>query len=123
MIKSENELINHRMTWTSAFNGLLFVALAFAWDKSCSLVVVIAFLGIAVSLFSGVSLYFANKAFRKLYWEWEEDKKPDDYDGPGVIGLPPRYKKGLGTWLNPWSSIPLSFVLAWLIIVIIRLKS
>jgi hypothetical protein len=111
------------MTWTSTFNGFLFVALAFAWNKSCSLVFVIAFLGIAVSLFSGVSLLFANKAFRKLYWEWEEDKKPDDYDGPGVIGLPPRYKKGPKTWLNPWSSVPFCFVLAWFIIFVIRLIS
>ena len=121
MIKTENELINHRMTWTSTFNAFLFASVAFAWDKYWLLIVVLASLGFVVSFFSGVSLFFANKAFRDLYWEWE-DNKPDDYDGPSVIGRAPRYKKGLRTWLNPWSSVPFSFALAWLIIAIIKLK-
>ena len=122
MIRSENELINHRMTWISTFNGFLFASIAFAWDKSWLLVVAFAFLGFVVSSFSGVALFFANKAFRVLYWEWQENK-PDDYDGPNVIGLPSRFKGGLGSWLNPWSSIPFFFALAWLTIAIIRVTS
>lgn len=78
MIKSENELINQRMTWVSTFNGFLFTSIAFAWDKSQVLVTVIAFLGIAVSLLSGAALLVANRAFRELYAWWLENK-PDNY--------------------------------------------
>jgi len=122
MIKSENELINQRMSWVSAFNGLLFAATAFAWDTSRVLVVVLAILGIAVSLLSGAALLAANRAFRALY-AWWQDNKPADYTGPDVIGLPPRYKEWPGRWLNPWSIIPVLFACAWCIIALTRLMS
>lgn len=120
MIKSENEFINHRMTWISTFNGFLFASIAFAWDKSWLLVFVLASLGIAVSLLSGTALLAANRAFRELY-DWWQNKKPENYDGPDVIGLPPRYKGWPGSWLNPWGILPFLFALAWFIIAIIRL--
>ncbi len=122
MIKSENEFMNHRMTWISAFNGFLFAGISFAWDKSCVLVTVLAFLGMAISLSSAASLLAANRAFRELY-DWWQKKKPADYDGPDVIGLPPRYKAGVGAWLNPWSIVPFLSAGAWLIIAITRLMT
>jgi hypothetical protein len=122
MIKSENELINQRMSWVSAFNGFLFAATAFAWDKSSVLVAVLAILGIAVSLLSGAALLAANSAFRGLYAWWQENK-PADYTGPDVIGLPPRYSGKPGRWLNFWSVIPVLFACAWVIIAITRLLS
>lgn len=122
MIKSENELINQRMAWVSSFNGFLLAGIAFAWDKSRALVIVLAFLGITVSLFSGAALLAANRAFRELYVWWQENK-PDNYKGPDVIGLSPRYKRWPGRWLNPWSVIPIFFACAWVIIAIIRLTS
>ena len=33
MIIDENSLINNRITWLSAFQGLLFAALGFFWGK------------------------------------------------------------------------------------------
>jgi len=122
MIKSENELINQRMTWVSTFNGFLFASIAFAWDKSQVLVTVIAFLGIAVSSLSGAALLAANRAFRELYTWWQENK-PDNYKGPDVIGLPPRSKGWPGKWLNPWSAVPVFFAGAWIIIAATRLMS
>jgi hypothetical protein len=120
MIKSENEFINHRMTWISTFNGFLFASIAFAWEKSGLLVTVIALLGIAVSILSGTALLASNKAFRDLY-EWWQKKKPENYDGPDVIGLRPRYKDRPGRWLTPWAILPFLFASAWFIIALIRL--
>ncbi len=122
MIKSENEYMNHRMTWISAFNGFLFTGIAFAWDKSGVLVPVLAFLGMAVSLTSGAALLAANRAFRELY-DWWQKNKPVDYGGPDVIGLPPRYLAGAGIWLNPWSIVPFLSAGAWLIIALTRLAT
>src|SRR5437588_8826124 len=34
MITTEDALTNQRMLWMAAFNGLLFAALGFAWDKA-----------------------------------------------------------------------------------------
>lgn len=123
MIRFENELINHRLTWMATLNGLLFTGLGFAWGKSDArgLIFVFAFLGIAVSFLSGVGLFAANRAFRKLY-DWWQDNKPSEYKGPDVIGIPPMYK-GFGSWLTPWTLLPICFLFGWIAILIINVKA
>jgi hypothetical protein len=34
MVRHENELMNHRVSWLLTLQGLLFTALGFAWDKA-----------------------------------------------------------------------------------------
>jgi hypothetical protein len=123
MIRFENELINHRLTWMATLNGLLFTGLGFAWGKpdAGGLVYVFAFLGIAVAFLSGVGLFAANLAFRKQY-DWWQEKKPCNYRGPDVIGLPPR-SKGFGKWLTPWTLLPLCFLFGWIAILIINVTA
>ena len=68
MITREDELTNQRMLWMAAFNGLLFAALGFAWDKPGArfLTVVFSILGFTASFLNGLALLFASLAQRRL---------------------------------------------------------
>jgi hypothetical protein len=120
MIKSENELINHRLTWMATLNGLLFTGLGFAWGKpdTKALVFVFAILGVAVSVLSEAALFTANQALHKQY-DWWQANKPSHYTGPDVIGLPP-LRKGFRRWITPWTLLPVCFIFGWTAIFIIN---
>jgi hypothetical protein len=109
MIRAENELLNYRTTWLATLHGLLFAALGFAWDKKGSeaLITVFCVLGVAISVLSLLGFVSGSLAVYRLY-EWWEKHRPADYEGPDVVGLPPRTR-----WANPWNALPLGFCLAW----------
>lgn len=122
MISEENALINHRVTWMSTLQGLLFTALGFAWDKANSrdLITVFCLLGIFVACFSFHTLFMATRAMYRLY-DWWLGRQPRKYLGPGVMGLPPS-STGWVNYLTPWNLFPLIFFLAWLAILIVNLR-
>src|SRR4051812_28112493 len=104
MITREDELTNQRMHWMAMFNGLLFAALGFAWDKSGArfLTVVFSILGFASSFLNALALIFASHAQRRLL-SWWHCKKPAAYTGPGVIGCEPLDSKRLySIYFTPW---------------------
>lgn len=123
MIRFENELINHRLTWMSAFNGLLFTGLGFAWEKpnATALIYVFAFLGIAVSGLCGLALLAANHAIRELCAWWDTAPAAKDYSGPDVIGLRPVFVRA-GRWLTTWTLLPGIFIIGWTAILIINMR-
>jgi hypothetical protein len=110
MIGRENDLLNYRTTWLATLHGLLFAALGFAWDKPAAapLIGVFCFLGVALCALSLVGFVAGSLAVSRLY-HWWETHRPADYQGPDIVGLPPKTR-----WANPWNLLPVLFGLAWI---------
>ena len=119
MITSENELTHQRMIWMASFNGLLFAALGFAWDKAGVefLTIVFSLLGVLSSFLNGLALIFASNAQRRLLLWWHT-KKPKEYIGPGVMGCEPLDEKMYSVYVTPWILIAFIFSAGWLAILI-----
>jgi hypothetical protein len=118
MITREDELTNQRMLWTAAFNGLLFTALGFAWDKCDTqyLKVVFCMLGVSTSLLNGIALVASARAQRRLLFWWKE-RKPKQYTGPGVMGADPLDPgKMWSVFVSPWILLAFIFAVGWLAI-------
>ncbi len=118
MVRHENELMNHRLTWLLTLEGLLFAALGFAWGKDDSpsakgLVYVFCGIGAFVPVLTLFILDAAQKALIRLR-DWWEDARPPDYKGPGIIGY--WHKPALIAWFVPWRILPATFVVAWLFV-------
>lgn len=113
MIHRENEVINHRVTWLTTVQALLFTGLSIVWDKPSARTysILLCILGIAISVIAFVAVTSASLAMKRL-WEWWDANKPADYAGPDVIGLRPPKPKILH-YFGPWSFIPILFLVAW----------
>ena len=124
MISREDELTNQRMLWMAAFNGLLFAAMGFAWDKPGAkfLSIVFSILGIATSFLNGVALIFASNAQRRLLAWWHRFK-PSPYVGPGVMGCEPLDEKKYSLYFTPWITLAFIFTCGWLAILIFVIRS
>jgi hypothetical protein len=121
MIKNENDLVNHRLTWLGTFQGLLLAALAFAWGKSdaAEIVMILCVLGALVALSTGVATCRANQAIKRLDAQWDQGK-PADYAGPDVEGV--RSHEGWFWFLMPGYFLPWLFFFAWIGIAFIHLN-
>ncbi len=118
MIRHEDRQIDARITWFCAVQGLLMAALAFAWGKSGVLIVILAPLGVLIS----VSTYFSVRAallaiVAQRNW-WDEHCDPE-YAGPDVIGRRPDARSI--PWLRPYVILPWGFALAWVGLFVLRL--
>ncbi len=114
MITNEDQLVNNRMVWMAAFNGLLFAALGFAWEKSGTdfLLKVICVLGILSSLLNGIAVEMACFAQRRVLLWWHSNKPPD-YAGPGVMGSEPLDSRLYSIYFSPWFLLCMSFMVSW----------
>jgi hypothetical protein len=123
MFNREDELINHRMLWMAAFNGLLFTALGTAWDKPGAgpLTLVFAILGVASAALSGVALFYASNAQRQLL-RWWHANRPTDYAGPGMMASEPPDKRGFSFYVTPWTALSALFAGGWLAVLILVLE-
>jgi hypothetical protein len=117
MIRHENDLIHHRITWFGTLQGLLFAALAFAWGKNniTILTYLLAMLGIVLSISTYYAIQASLKAIKTLR-EWWDNNKNLDYVGPDIIGRRPDSKSI--PFLRPYVVFPASFLIAWAIILI-----
>lgn len=120
LTEHEAELLNHRMGWLVQTQGLLFASLAFAWDKSAPLVVLLAGLGIATAISIGVVTSWVSQAAGSIYNWWTENVPEEERARRLVIGLwaPSR---GVIRMLRPWRALPLIFVIAWTGVIVLRL--
>ena len=124
MITREDELTNQRMLWMAAFNGLLFAALGFAWDKSGArfLTVIFSVLGVSASFLNGLALIFASTAQRRpLFW-WHRNR-PKAYAGPGVMGSEPIDKRRYSLYVTPWILLAFILTAGWLSILLFVWKA
>ena len=118
MIRHEDDLLIGRTNWLMTLQGLLFAALAFAWDIERLPLVFIIFGALFSALFIPY-LTFSERAIIKLLNLWKENSR--DYDGPPLMGL--EYKD-VPAWYSriwPWSWSPVVFIIAWLWIFIVWL--
>jgi hypothetical protein len=118
-IKYENNLIHQRMSWFSTFHGLLFGAVAFAWDKAGAKPIpfIACGIGILVSLSVGLALHRANAAIDRTSAWWDKIK-PVDYRGLDSEGV--RSDSGFA-WLMPGRFMPKLFVLMWVGVAVVAL--
>jgi hypothetical protein len=72
MVRHENELMNHRVSWLLTLQGLLFTALGFAWDKADAhaLIYVFCATGAVVAISSQTVLNGAHQAIDQLRQWW-----------------------------------------------------
>ena len=122
MIDKENDMIHYRITWLTTLQGLLFAALGFVWGQTTGtpLIKLLSSLGIVFSIIIFVALIAATNAMNRLI-DWWDENKPDDYNGPGVVGLhPPENKIGRNIGFYLW--VPVVFIVAWGIVWVIILK-
>jgi len=104
----ENELINQRLSWFGTLQGLLFAALAVAWNDPSAmyLIWIICGVGLLVAISIGVGTYRANRRLRL------DKLDPDDGD-PFVL-------RQIVWRLMPGRFIPWVFALAWVFIFLLR---
>lgn len=113
MIRHENDLMNHRLTWLLTSQGLLFTALGFALSNpnqqfSQQLREVLAFVGILLAASSSIVLDAANNAI--LRWSpqaWGDNQNGDVIGFRGVAIL---------SMFSPWRVYPPMFIIAWYLI-------
>jgi hypothetical protein len=132
MIRHENELINHRITWLCQIQGLLFAALGVSFtndlcDKALLIQPILIFIGITVSISSAIGLIMAGLAIRELKKKFAI-RYPNNRSPP-IIGLDLGEKKKdkfillyILKWLFwsfweillPWRILPILFISAWI---------
>ena len=113
MLHHEDVLVNNRMRWMAALQGLLFVSLGFAWGRARtqSLVAILCLLGVAVSLMVLAAMLLSTLAVRKHLLWW--DARKIGYDGPHIIGFTPKNRWSLWTYTTPFNIVAFFFLLAW----------
>ncbi len=117
MVYHENELVNHKITWFSMLQGLLFTALAFSLnvEDAAIFVYLLSVLGIVVSISTFNTIQSGLTAIKTLRGWWDENKSMD-YNGPDVIGRRPDSKSI--PFLRPYVVFPICFIVAWAFIAI-----
>ena len=112
MWQHEDNIANHRITWFTTTQGLLFAALALVVkEQAGSLKPVLVAVGVGSCLLTFASLLLGSHAKARLQKWWK--KNEGNYAGPPVIGF---YVKAgsLAGYLAPSNLLPLLFGGAWL---------
>lgn len=111
MIRNENDMMNHRITWLILVQGLLFTAIGAALDKKdfASLLLVVSMLGVVVAGISYIGLFCTHKAICRLH-----DLYPNITNRPGVVGY--WSTSPIIRYLPPWQLLPVVFAAGWIIL-------
>ena len=88
MLALETEQVNRRLSWFGTLQGFLFASLAFTWDKSRTLTIIISILGMVVSLLVLIGLIAATLSLERIRNFWAKNR-PLDYKGPDIFGFYP----------------------------------
>lgn len=115
--KAENELIHQRMTWLGSIQGLLFAAIAFAWNLQTArpIVYLVAIVGVLTAVSIGYAIYRANSAINTLS-TYLDTIKPENFKGLDVEGV--RSSSGI-SWLMPGAFIPPMLACCWVAILFV----
>ena len=114
MIEKENDYIHYRVTWFCTLQGLLMTASSFAWSQpktGCfDYFDLLCLLGFLVAAVMFHPIWYAHRTMMKLM-DWWDAHRPEDYDGPDVVGGRPRGK--LARHAGPWHALTVLFAIAW----------
>ncbi len=122
MIDRENELQNQRLTWYLTIQGFFLGALAFAWDKDDTKILIFLFVGLGaiISIMFWEGLHVSKRAQQGLKEEWDKYRSlVPSYRGPDIVA----YRSPRGSMLKyfrPWRSLPLVFIVAWGLIALLN---
>ena len=125
MIKNENEITNHRLTWMLIFQSILFAASASFWEIHLLLFIVIGLLGLFTSISFSYALWLSQNArnhFRNLWNLKIKDNKEITDKIPPVVGDFGEIKKPMLfrlKKLHPWIFVPRALMLCWLTLIIL----
>jgi len=121
MIAHEDSLANSRANWLILIQGLLFAAFS-GLEDNVRTTIVLAAVGIVVSLSFFISLKTNEKAIGNLlaFWDRHLQRTAESWeDYPPVIGIG-LHRKGffsiLDRFVSPRKILPWAFTLAWIII-------
>ncbi len=123
MIQHENTLVIERTNWMLTLEGLLFTALAFAWDKNSAVVMVLSLVGFVSSISLGVFLESATRAIARLQQWWRNHTADQNYNGPPIIGLSDEEFTSVEMIILPHRVLPVLFGLAWLVVALLKITS
>jgi hypothetical protein len=121
MIESENRRINERLTVLIQFAGLLFAAVALAWNKDSKFIIVVSVLGFCTTIIFLRSLVRAQIAIYELMMHyWNLPKAERDEAGP-VIGI---YQKNSShkwrVYFTPPFGVPFCITIAWGLLIVYK---
>ena len=114
MIEKENDYINQRVTWFATLQGLLIAALSFAsrqpeGDRFFATLCLLGFLVAFIVLFP---ISAAHITMSHLL-DWWDRNKPENYNGPDVIGMRPPTPQWISRYIGPWTWLIIVFLVAW----------
>ncbi|MGO8950801.1 MAG: hypothetical protein ACLQUY_24740 [Ktedonobacterales bacterium] len=120
-------LINRRIAWTLAFQGLLLVSVAILANTNpkssiyAHLALVVPILGMMVGVLTFIGILGAYLCIFHLQDSWD-----DRSSNTGAVGLRssyPSFTTPLASLLDQWLGLglPLLFVAAWLVLLLLRL--
>jgi len=115
MLDTENNNLNARLGWLLTTETLLFTAIAFSWDKPVLVTIIICLLGITTSFSYRIYLICNIKAFEKIE-ELARQEGANFILGISKSDIPPWYH-----YFMPWNILPMSFMLAWIILLLYKL--
>jgi hypothetical protein len=133
MVQHEDELRDQRLGYLLTLNGLLFAALAFAWNvhHARSLVSVLALMGILIAISAFLSTTLSSRAIRHLR---ERQSPAPDHQGADwteadeIKSIPVAVSKDqlpqslVFRAFQPWKALPFFMGLAWVAIFILAFK-
>ena len=121
MIRHENDLVNHRLTWLLTLEGFLFAGSGLLWntllDNKPDIVFLFSITGMVAACSAAVVLDAACYTIMDLD-HWWQNHKPNDFYGPDVIGF--RGHRWLFALFAPWRLIPPTLVVVWLLLFLIK---
>ncbi len=113
LLRQENDVMNHRMTWFLTLQGFLFAALAFGWDQGSALITVLGLVGIMSSFSVGVLLRHAVLAMKHLQEAARDANEP-------IVGRTHKENPAIVHFILPWHFLPILLSIAWLALIVVK---
>lgn len=117
MIQDENTLLNQRLSWMWALQGLLLGAAGFAWSKEAGLIVVIGSVGILACISIGYSIARGMTAIRELLGLASAYKNRLPSGAAEQLAPTIGARSPATQWLLPAYCMPVVFGCAWVALI------
>ena len=120
LLQQENLVVNNRIGWMLAVEGLLFAGFGSLFQKFTEgdqtkikfILLGIAGGGILIGLLNLAALVASSNATYRLH-KWWEDNRPTDYSGPGVVGWSLKPTSRWPHLLVVWNFLPVVICGVW----------